>query len=1189
LSTKKLNKSNIDLSFLQHTNTVDISSIILDVKPARKKFGARLDQMFYERIKPFLDRSDFFRKFDQECSNSETSSLLFNLNQSAKSLLLVRALEETGKSIIFISADDKTAEEYVDDIDLLIGTDRSFYLPDFEVLPYEERSPHYVIRAQRIESLARAVTNKPAVFNLSLRSFLRKIVHPEIFSKHVIMLQKGQEYDPQVLFSNLVGMGYENEYQVSKVGDVARRGGIIDVFSPSTSKPVRIEFFGDEIESIRVFSISSQLSTGEELDSIALLPSREFSLHDIETSDKLWEKIHNSGFYEGIELDVSLLLPKTGTFLDFFHRDNCLIFWDNYHYVNSYTREIFEETTDLFQKVKNKYKNKIIPHPDELFQNKRFINKVNRKFDHFYLSAGYQNIKNIKTSYAAPFLSQNNLHGKLEDLETEINKKLTENYRMIVQSDNSSQSKRMKDLLPHFEEQLDFTIGVFQKGFNLTDSKVSVYTDHEIFSRYKRKRRQIKFSKDDALVDYDALKPGDYIVHIDHGIGIYAGLKQLIVDGNTIECLTLNYLGNDSVYIPTYQLSLVSKYVSQEGIAPTIHKLGGKRWEQSKSRAKKQVELIAEDLIKLYAERKVKKGIAFDPDGLWQKEMEDSFIYEDTPDQRKTTREIKEDMEDDSPMERLLCGDVGFGKTEVAIRASFKAVLSGWQVAVLVPTTLLAEQHFIVFKERLAQYPIKIAMFSRFRTSGELKKDVLGLNKGEIDIAIGTHRIISKDVNFKRLGLLIIDEEHRFGVRHKEKLRKLKSNVDTLYMSATPIPRTMYMALSKLKELSLIRTSPKSRLPIRTVIVPYDEDIIKDSITREIDRGGQVFFIHNRIQTIESVATELRHLLPGVNFAIGHGQLPEKQLESITLDFADHKFDVLIATTIIESGIDIPNVNTIIINRADTFGLAQLYQIRGRVGRSSRRAYAYLIIPPKFNEEARKRLETLIEYESLGSGYQIAMRDMEIRGAGALLGTKQSGIINTIGFNYYNRLLENAIKNIQNNKPVDDNKHEDLSRIKRLQVESDFYFPKEFISDEKERLNIYRKMLELRTETEFDFLENELIDRFGKIPEQAWNALLYYRLNMLIKLAQLESFALKKGKAIIEFNNQKLPNREKITKLINKVDLPVKFDGTGNLKITFDLVKNVKSSINEMYKISLIIVRTIVANNAQTGSDKGID
>jgi transcription-repair coupling factor (superfamily II helicase) len=1128
--------------------------------------------MIYDQIKSFLDKSKFIRTFDSVISEKKSRTFFYNLNRSAKSMLLAIAFEKTGKNIIFITADDKVAEDYIEDFELLVGSDNSYFLPDYEVLPYEERSPHYVIRAQRIETLTRAVIKKPAIFSVSLRSFLRKIVHPDIFGKNIITIKKNSEYNPELLVSNLIGMGYENEFQISKIGDVARRGGIIDVFSPNTSKPVRIEFFGDEIESLRLFTINSQCSTGEELEEITLLPSREFSLHNIDTTDKLWEKIHKDGFYEGIELDVFLLLPKTGTFFDYFDTDNHLIFWDEYHFFSSYIKEIFEETTDLWQKTGIKNKKRLISHPDDIFENNLYIKKITKTTNNYFLSSSYQNFPYIIQKIESTISSQKNMHGELEILEEELRNKLNKGYKIFIQSDNRSQSKRMRDLLPQFEEQIDFTIGVFQKGFNVIDSKLAIYTDHEIFSRYKRKRRQARFSKDEALVDYDSLKPGDYIVHIDHGIGIYGGLKKITITGNVIECLTLNYADNDTVYIPTYQLSLVSKYISQNGITPVIHKLGGNRWIQTKKRAKKQIEMIAKDLVKLYAERKIRKGIAFDTDSNWQGEMESSFIYEDTPDQTTAINEIKDDMERDIPMERLLCGDVGFGKTEVGIRAAFKAVVSGWQVAFLAPTTLLVEQHYLVIRERLAQYPVEISMFSRFRSRTELKKDVEKLNNGEIDIAIGTHRLLSKDIMFKRLGLLIIDEEHRFGVQHKEKLRKLKSNVDTLYMSATPIPRTMYMALSKLKELSLIRTSPKARLPIRTVTVPYDKEIIKDAINREIDRGGQVFFVHNRVETIESIASELRALLPRISFKVGHGQLPEKQLESITLDFAHHKFDVLIATTIIESGIDIPNVNTIIINRADTFGLAQLYQIRGRAGRSNRRAYAYLIIPSKLTEEARKRLETLTEYESLGSGYQIAIRDMEIRGVGSLLGTRQSGIIHTIGFNYYNRLLDQTIKNIQEQKTGEDIQ-EDKVKIQRLQIESDFYFPESYITNEKERLNIYRKMLNFKKEEEFITLENELYDRFGKIPEQALNAIIFYKLNMLVQKAELESFSIKKGEAILELNNSKLPAREKINELVNTFNYPVKFDSTGNLKITFSIFREKIFNKRVLYEKSLKIIR----------------
>ena len=1107
--------------------------------------------LFYSKISSILERSNFIREFEAAVQSQTSGTLVHNLNRSAKSLLLAHTYEQTGKNVIFITADDKVAEDYLEDLDLLIGRDSAYFLPDYEVLSYEQRSPHYLIRAQRIETLTAAVSARPAVFTVSIRSFLRRIAASEIFGKNIITLKKGEDFNPDVLISDLVGMGYENQFQVSKVGELARRGGIIDVFSPSLHKPVRLEFFGDEVESIRVFSVSSQRSTGEELESITLIPSREFSLHDIDTSEEMWQRIHKDGFYEGIELDASLLLPKIESFIQYFDVGNCLIFWDEFQFFQSYFNEILEETTELYLKVHSKYKKRLIPQPEDIFESEKFVSQVFRNYVNFFLSGSFQVFKQIKNKLEAPVSAQTNMHGSLEILEQDIAAKLQEGYRVFLQSDNKSQSKRMLDLLPQFENQMDFTIGVLQNGFNLTDAKLAIFTDHEIFSRYKRKRRQTQFSKEEALVDYESLKSGDYVVHIDHGVGIYAGLNKLQVDGNTIECLTLRYAENDVVYVPTFQLSLVSKFVSEEGIVPIIHKLGSKKWENTKSRAKKQIELVAEDLIKLYAERRMRRGIAFDRDNNWQTEMEDSFIYEDTPDQTTTTNEIKKDMENDAPMERLLCGDVGFGKTEVAIRAAFKAVMSGWQVAVLVPTTLLAEQHYLVFKERLAQYPVRIAMFSRFRTASNLKKDVAKLATGEIDIAIGTHRLFSKDIKYKKLGLFIIDEEHRFGVRHKDKLRQMKSNVDTLYMSATPIPRTMSMALSKLKELSLIRTSPKARLPIRTVIVPWDKDVIKDAISREVDRGGQVFFVHNRIQTIESIYMELKKLLPHVSFEIGHGQLPEKQLEAVTLDFAHHKFDVLIATTIIESGIDIPNANTIIVNRADMFGLAQLYQIRGRVGRSNRRAYAYLIIPPKMPDDARKRLETLIEYESLGSGYQIAMRDMELRGAGTLLGTKQSGIINSIGFNYYNRLLEKTIENIQAEKPKAEWLEEEPQNIERLRIESDHYFPESYIESEKERLEIYRKMIDFTETAQFDELQKELVDRFGDIPLQAVNALRYYRLRLLTKQTGLESLKMKKSDIIFEFHTKRMPSRQKLTLLVEKFKYPVKIDATKNFKVIF--------------------------------------
>jgi transcription-repair coupling factor (superfamily II helicase) len=1132
------------------------------------KFGVK---MFYKQIEQEIIKSDYFQDSLLKVAN-EQNVLFHKLNFSAKSLFLAHQYINHKKNIIFITADDKIAEDYLDDLLLLTGKGNSWILPDFEVLPYEPRSPHYTIASQRIAALSQAVSGKPSIFVCSFRSFLRKIVSPSIFKENIIQLVNGNEYDPDKLVSNLVGMGYKNEFQVSRVGEVAKRGGIIDVFSPNYDTPIRIEYFGDEITSMRPFSVSSQRSIGGEMKSAEFLPSREFSLHNIETSDKLWEKIHEKGFYDGIELDASLLLKEIAVFSDYF--DDAMFFFDEFQYSESYLNEMQEETNDLWVKAKERRPKDALPDPTNVFADRKYLKMLTLTKKVHYLSNSYQEFAGITDYAEAPVIPQTNVHGDLTILEKSIQEKSNAGFNIIIQSDNKSQSKRMQELLADYSGKINFTLGCLSKGFTINDSKLAIFTDHEIFSRYKQKRSSARFSKDEALTDYQSLKPGDYIVHIDYGIGVYEGLRTLQVEGNTIECLVITYAGNDRVYVPTFQLQLVSKFVSEEGYAPTIHKIGSKKWETQKSRARKQIELVAQDLIKLYAERKAKRGIAFDPDNSWQVDMEEAFIYEDTPDQRRATDEIKADMEAPHPMERLLCGDVGFGKTEVAIRAAFKAVLSGYQVAILVPTTLLAEQHYLVFKERLAQYPVTIAMLSRFRTKAAVQKDIARLHLGEIDIVIGTHRLLSKDVVFKNLGLLIVDEEHRFGVRHKDKLRKFKSNIDTLYMSATPIPRTLSMALSKMKEMSLIQTSPKARLPVRTIVVPYDESVIKDAINREVDRGGQVFFLHNRVQTIDTIAENLKKLVPHVNIQVGHGQMPERQLEKVMVDFSNHKFDLLVSTTIIETGIDIPNANTLIVNRADMFGLAQLYQIRGRVGRSNRRAYAYLVIPNKLQDLSRKRLEMLTEYDYLGAGYQIAMQDLELRGAGTMLGTKQSGVINSIGFNHYNRLLESAIENIET-KNSDDwwKETENKDKVNPVKVEVDYYFPDYFIPDEKTRLQIYNRLLEFNDNKQFSDLKDELQDRFGALPDVARQTIEFYRLRHIAKRAGLKSCKIRGGNLDLEFDNSKLPPRDIIGKMLQKFTYPVKFETTKEFTMKFTISNEKKPNKENIYGESLKIIQ----------------
>lgn len=1127
---------------------------------------------FYNKIAERLSRSPFLNAYIAALDKGASRVQYSHLNLSARALLIAHSWIYTKKNVLLITAEDNVAEDIWDDLTVLIGRENAHYLPDFEVLPYEERSPHYSIRATRLETLANAAGSKPQIYTLSYRALARMLQPKELLQKNIITIKKGEEYDPTVLISNLVGMGYEVDYQVSKVYQVAHRGGIVDLFSPPQQKPVRLEFFGDEIVSIRAFALTSQRSEPQELNAVTIIPAREISYHDIDIHSTLLDRVHEHGLFDGIENYVSLLLPTTQTFLDYFDPERTLVFFNDFPYLKEEELELAEQVSDSYIRAAKERKKVILPRPEQLFSLDNLLNRAIRQYQSIFVSQTEFLLDEFQETFISPLTGIEGFNGDLNALSVEIAKRQTEKQAVYIQFDNQSQSQRMEILLDEFQLVVAHHLGCLHTGFTIPDCGLAIYTDHEIFNRYKRKRFAPRFSPGEALIDYESLKPGDYIVHVDHGIGLFEGLKIVRIDGQDIECLSLRYAGEDKIYVPTFQLQLVSRYIAEDGITPVLHKLGSSKWENTKRKAKSQIELVAADILKLYAERSQRKGMAHEPDTPWQTELEESFIYEDTPDQARATQEIKNDMETPHPMERLLCGDVGFGKTEVAIRAAFKAVNSGFQVAVLVPTTLLAEQHYRVFRERMAQYPVRIAMFSRFRTSAQIKKDLVAVVMGQIDIAIGTHRLLSQDMQFRHLGLLIIDEEHRFGVRHKERLRKLQSNVDTLYMSATPIPRTLNMALSKLKEISLIQTSPKERLPIRTIVTLRDMQIIKDAIQREVDRGGQVFFIHNRVQTIESVAQDLRNALPHIRFVVGHAQMSEHMLEDIMDAFVDHSYDVLISTTIVENGIDIPNANTILIDRADTFGLAQLYQMRGRVGRSNRRAYAYMLIPKGLTSDAKNRLDALTQYDYLGAGFQVAMRDLEIRGAGALLGTKQSGIIQSIGYNYYNKLLGKAVESLQSENPEAFREDEHPETRQKLKTEIDLYFPPDYITDDEERLRIYRRLNECTEVPAVDEFIGELTDRFGKLPEKAKWLLTYFKLKILTLKADLKNCHVRNGELIMEFKPTTPPSKQKIFHLLSVIKDPARFETSANLKIIFELTKHAQLSYQAQTEKALAIL-----------------
>ncbi|HQC46443.1 MAG TPA: CarD family transcriptional regulator, partial [Candidatus Syntrophosphaera sp.] len=762
----------------------------------------------YEKILPRLERSPFFQELATLPQSPERHQL-HHLNQSARALAAAHLWAKTGKNILVISQDDIIAEDIWDDLCTLIGTASAHYLPDYEILPYEERSPHYSIRAARMMCLHRVIEGKPAVYSLSIRALMRFLPSLENIARHLKTLRPGMEYPPEELMRDLVFMGYEVEYQVNKVFQAARRGGILDIFSPPALKPVRVEYFGDEIITMRYFSPNTQRSEPGEVPSYTVIPAREFCLDDVRATSPLMAKVKHTGFWEGIENQYSLLLDSLVTFADYFAPGERLLLFSNYLYIQEEFEQLAEQVNSQYRReLKNTTKAKLSP-PDRVLAGEEKLLELCRPGSAVFLSQSEFILPFPVRGHKAPCEPQPGLNGDLALLASSLKRMGAEDVDPVLLFDNPSQAKRMHELLADFGAAPDSHIGLLHEGFTLLDCGLALWTDHEIFNRYRRKRYAPRFSPGEEIIDYESLRPGDYVVHIDHGIGIFEGLQIIQLDGQATECLTLRYAGDDRVYVPTWQLKLVTKYVAEESAAPTLSRIGSAKWQNTKRKATEQIELVAADIVKLYAERSSQVGIAHQPDTDWQRDLEESFIYDDTPDQVRSTNEIKADMESPAPMERLLCGDVGFGKTEVAIRAAFKAVCSGYQVAVLVPTTLLAEQHCRVFRDRLAQYPVRVAMLSRFRSNAQIQDDISGIISGKVDIAIGTHRLLSRDISFPRLGLLIIDEEHRFGVRHKERLRKLQSNVDTLYMSATPIPRTMNMALARLKEISLMQTSPK--------------------------------------------------------------------------------------------------------------------------------------------------------------------------------------------------------------------------------------------------------------------------------------------------------------------------------------------------------------------------------------------
>jgi transcription-repair coupling factor (superfamily II helicase) len=977
------------------------------------------------------------------------------------------------------------------------------------------------------------------------------------FLKACKKLSAGQNVQPDALARSWVEIGYQRVNTVLEPGQFSRRGGIMDVWTPAEKLPVRLDFFGDEIETVRRFDPASQ-RTVENLEAILITPAREYvsrpSESDTRKSGQETDLDDRTSNIEISEFHIPILHPQPASLLDYLPQ-KALILVDDLSIVESMVAEVEEQAVKFRQdSIAEETLSPDFPLPyvtwPELLDNLH---------DRSFLELGHSTAadasqEELESQLSSCFSHDERFGGRLKSFIEYLTSVVERDEKVIIVS---RQAPRLHELWlesdPHESAVIPPETGVenpqfiessLSEGFVLKDSSsttgalfaIHLITDSEVFGweRPQPRTRQRPVAETPESV-YADLQVGDYIVHIDHGIGRFDGLVQRELDGHTREFLAVEYEGGGQLYVPVHQADRLTRYVGAEGAVPALDRLGGTEWHEKKGRVKQAVLEVAQDMLDLYARRNVVHGYAFKPDTTWQKELEDSFPYVETEDQKRAIVDIKSDMESPRPMDRLLCGDVGYGKTEVALRAAFKAVMDGRQVAILVPTTVLAQQHYETFLQRLAAFPVNVEMLSRFRTPREQTSILHRLAIGEIDIVIGTHRLISSDVLFKDLGLVIIDEEQRFGVTHKEHLKKLRIEVDVLTLTATPIPRTLYMALTGVRDISNLNTPPEERLPIVTHVGPYSPKLVRQAILRELERGGQTFFVHNRVNTIDAMKMHLSQLVPEARVDVGHGQMPENELASVMHRFNAGDTDILLSTTIIESGLDIPNANTLIVDRADTFGLAQLYQLRGRVGRGAARAYSYFFRHRKLSPtiEGQQRLEVIAENTQLGAGYSIAMRDLEIRGAGELLGTRQSGYIQAVGFHLYTRLLADAVRQIRRleTSRADGERKDGRGKIEialasltqpiSMPVNVDLPLavgiPANYIADQDLRLRLYRRIADLRDETEIDALSSEFQDRFGELPEMAENLFYQMRVKLRAEQAGLSSINWESGQIVLRY------------------------------------------------------------------------
>jgi len=1106
-----------------------------------------------------------YRRLIEQLRNNEGIPSLTGITEAARPYVIAALSSTLKQPLLIVVSDETLAGQMVEALKAFVANPSDiFFLPDRDALPYERLIGDALTTQQRMQALIAMVEReRTPIVICSARALTQLVIPPKELATSLFTLQPGQEVDLTLMLEQLYNLGYEPVAEVEEPGQFSHRGGIVDLFPPILPRPVRIEFFGDEIESLRTFDQETQRSLNP-IHTCTIGPAREALPVRGPEAAKVLAELDSKILHRDAEEhwnhdleelrqcrsfdDIVFYLPylhEQATVLDYLPRNGLLIL-DNPASIQNHIIELdvqAKEIKENHERERNNPAHLRDAHVSWDQLESPLQQRLQLRFaDILSIAEGDFDVRQHGGTehLIPPFSSANSYGGRLRAFVQDCRKALDNRDRIVIVT---AQARRMAEVLSDESILQDATIhvspgthinqlpeagtltliqGQLMEGWQSRSLALYVYTDTEIFGWSKRRNAQRRKPVTPASFLAE-VNPGDHVVHQEHGIGRFEGLVKMNLTGVEREYLLIHYAGTDKLYIPTDQLDRVTRYIGMGESVPALSKLGTTEWTRAKSRVKENVQDIARDLLKLYSEREAAKGHAFPPDSEqpWLQELEDAFPYEETPDQAHAIEEVKADMERPRPMDRLVCGDVGYGKTEVALRAAFKAVLDQRQVAVLVPTTVLALQHYNTFKERLKAYPVRVELLSRFRSEKEQKQVLEDLAFGKVDVVIGTHRLLQKDVVFFNLGLLIVDEEQRFGVVHKERLKQLRSEIDVLTMTATPIPRTLHMSLVNLRDMSVIETPPQERLPIRTTIREYDDNLIREAILREIDRGGQIFFVHNRVQGIQMIAQKLQRLIPEARITVGHGQMNEDQLEKVMVSFTNGEYDVLISTTIIENGLDIPNANTIIVNNAAYFGLSQLYQLRGRVGRGTHQAYAYFFYgkDAKLTPIQEKRLRAIFEATELGAGFRIAMKDLEIRGAGNLLGGEQSGFMNSIGFDLYCKLLAEAVQEIQG-KQVE-------AGIPNTTVDLplDAYLPDDFIGDRTLKVNFYQRLANLSHPEQVEAMAAELTDRFGTLPKPVQNLLAIVRLKVEAAQLGFESIAMKDNAFALTVKRSVIPNR----------------------------------------------------------------